>query len=255
MIGEPFNDGQMFNDAPGLPWMVPVPAGSFWMGADDAEDKFASPLEKPRHRVTVRRAFALSRTPVTFEEWDVYAAAVAGGRRPRDYGWGRGVNPVVDVSWDDAMGFIGWLSQRTGRRYRLPSEAEWEYGCRAGTNDVFNTGNSISVEQANYLYTDFRGRPGLGRPVAAGSYPPNAFGLCDMHGNVCQLVADAWHDDYANAPADGSARDGRPESMLRVVRGGGWDAMPRILRCAYRDWAHRAARFDNVGFRVACDLA
>ena len=153
------------------------------------------------------------------------------------------------------MGFVGWLSQSTGRRYRLPSEAEWEYGCRAGTSDVFNTGNSISVEQANYLYTDFRGRPGLGRPVAAGSYPPNAFGLCDMHGNVCQLVADVWHDDYANAPADGSARDGRPESTLRVVRGGGWDAMPRILRCAYRDWAHRAARFDNVGFRVACDLA
>jgi formylglycine-generating enzyme required for sulfatase activity len=254
MIDEPFNDGKAFNDAPGLPWMVPVPAGSFWMGADDAEDKFASPLEKPQHEVTIRRAFALSRTPVTFDEWEAYAAAT-GTRRPRDYGWGRGANPVVDVSWDDAIGFVDWLSQRTGRRYRLPSEAEWEYGCRAGTSTVFNTGNSITFEQANYLYTDFRERPGLGRPVAVGSYPPNAFGLFDMHGNVCQLVADAWQDDYAHAPADGLARDGQPESTLRVVRGGGWDAMPRILRCAYRDWADRAARFDNVGFRVACDLA
>ena len=158
---------------------------------------------------------------------------------------------MVDVSWDEATAYSAWLSERTGRAYRLPSEAEWEYCCRAGTTSVFNTGASISVEQANYLYTDYRDRPGLGRPVEVGSYPPNAFGLFDMHGNVCQLVADAWHDNYLGAPGDGSALTEASDQPWRVVRGGGWDAMPRILRCAHRDWVHRATRFDNVGFRVA----
>ena len=249
--------GRTFCDGPGLPRMVTVPAGSFWMGADDADDKFASPVEKPRHEVVIARPFALGRTPVTFDEWDHYAGE-AGVRCPRDYGRGRGRNPVADVSWDDAVGYAAWLSnragRRAGRRYRLPSEAEWEYACRAGTTTVFSTGSSISVEQANYLYSDFRERSGLGGPVAVGSYPPNPFGLFDMHGNVCELVADAWHDDHAGAPGDGAARNGPAANELRVVRGGGWDAMPRILRCAYRDWVGRNARLDNVGFRVACDL-
>jgi formylglycine-generating enzyme required for sulfatase activity len=236
-----------------VPEVVVVPAGTFWMGADDADDKIASRLEQPRHRVVIARPFGMGRTPVTFEEWDAYAAD-AEGRRPRDYGWGRGRNPVVDVSWDDAMGYVARLSERMGRRYRLPSEAEWEYCCRAGTESVFYTGASISVGQANFLYIDFRERPGLGRPVAVGSYPPNPFGLFDMHCNVRQWVADTWNDDYVGAPADGSARRGPAESKWRVVRGGGWDAMPRILRCAYRDWVGRVSRHDDVGLRISCDL-
>jgi formylglycine-generating enzyme required for sulfatase activity len=221
------------------------------MGADDADDKFAGPLEKPRHLVTIAKPFALARTPTTFDEWDSYARE-AGAHRPRDHGFGRGNHPVIDVSWDDATGYVQWLSARTGRRYRLPSEAEWEYACRAGTQTVFNTGPTLSIDQANYLYTDVRQRPGLGRPVPVASYPPNAFGLYDMHGNVCELTADAWHDAYAGAPADGSAWTD-PATPWRVVRNGGWDAMPRILRCAYRDPLPRSTRFDNVGFRVACD--
>jgi formylglycine-generating enzyme required for sulfatase activity len=234
--------------------MVPVPAGVFWMGAGEAEDKFASPLERPWHEVTIGRSFSIGRAPVTFDEWDAYAGE-AGAHRPRDWGWGRGRNPVVDLSWDDAIDYVQWLSARTGRRYRLPSEAEWEYCCRGGTNEVFYTGSAVSVEQANYLYTDFRECPGLGRPVAVRSYPPNPLGLFDMHGNVCQLVQDAWHDTYTGAPPDGSPwLETSHDSGLRVVRGGGWDAMPRILRCAYRDWIHRSDRFDNVGIRVACDV-
>jgi formylglycine-generating enzyme required for sulfatase activity len=233
--------------------VVTVPAGSFWMGADDADDRFAGPPEKPRHEVRIARPFAVGATPATFDDWDAYAGQT-GARRPRDRGWGRGRNPVVDVSWDDAVGYVDWLSGRECRRYRLPSEAEWEYCCRAGTTGVFSTGSTVSIDQANYLYSDFRQRPGLGRPVPVGSYPPNPFGLFDMHGNVCELVADVWHDDYRGAPTDGAARAGPNDSPLRVVRGGGWDAMPRILRCAYRDWVRRDTRYDNVGFRVACDF-
>ena len=233
--------------------LVTVPAGSFWMGADEADDKFASPPEKPRHRVSIARAFAVGATPVTFEQWDAFAEAT-GARRARDWGRGRGRNPVVDVSWDEAVAYVAWLSARGGRDYRLLSEAEWEYCCRAGGDGVFATGATLSVGQANFLYTDYRERPGLGRPVAVGSYPPNGFGLFDMHGNVCELVADVWGEDYLGAPVDGAARV-TPEGLaLRVVRGGGWDAMPRILRCAFRDWVRRDGRFDNVGFRVACDL-
>jgi formylglycine-generating enzyme required for sulfatase activity len=241
-------------DAARVPMPVTVPAGSFWMGADDADDRFASPLEKPRHEVVIARPFGIGRTPVTFDEWDAYAAD-AGAYLPPDRGWGRGRNPVVGVSWDDASAYAQWLAARAGRAYRLPSEAEWEYCCRAGTRTVFQTGSDISVDQANYLYTDFRERPGLGRLVEAGSYPPNAFGLFDMHGNVCELVEDAWHDHYEGAPLDGSAWAApQADRPWRVVRGGGWDAMPRLLRCAYRDWIHRGQRLDNVGFRVACDV-
>jgi formylglycine-generating enzyme required for sulfatase activity len=232
--------------------MVRVPAGSFWMGADDADDRFASPPEKPRHEVTIERPFEIGRAPVTFEEWDEYAAET-GAPRPRDWGWGRGGNPVIDVSWNDAVDYIAWLSARSRRRYRLPTEAEWEYCCRAGTTTVFSTGSTISTAQANYLYTDFRESPGLGRPVPVMSYPPNSFGLFDMHGNVCELVADVWYDDYRSAPTDGSARLTPSDSPLRVVRGGGWDGMPRLLRCAYRDAIHRDTRCDNIGFRIACD--
>jgi formylglycine-generating enzyme required for sulfatase activity len=221
------------------------------MGADDEGDKFASLLEKPRHKVSIPKPFALAAAPTTFEQWDFYSAET-GARRSRDFGHGRGTLPVIDVSWDDAVGYVEWLSNRTGKPYRLPSEAEWEYACRAGTTSVFNTGPTLSIERANYLYTDVRQRPGQGRPVPVASYPPNGFGLYDMHGNVCELVADAWHDSYADAPADGSAWCD-PASGLRVVRNGGWDAMPRLLRCAYRDWIDPTARYDNVGFRVACD--
>ena len=234
-----------------------VPAVTFSMGAPDEGDKFASALEKPRHAVRLG-AFAMGVTPVTFEEWDAYSAET-GTRRPRDFGWGRGRNPVIDVAWDDAVAYVRWLVAHTGKPFRLPTEAEWEHCCRGNPSGnattAFGTGDSLTVEQANFLYTDVRERPGVGRPVPVASYPPNALGLFDMHGNVCQLVADVWHDSYAGAPCDGSARADHADCPWRVVRGGGWDAMPRILRCAYRDWVHRSSRFDNVGFRVAWDVA
>jgi formylglycine-generating enzyme required for sulfatase activity len=224
------------------------------MGASEREDKFASILEKPRHSVEIRRPFAMGQYPVTFQQWDVFARDYTTVHLPGDHGWGRGRLPVCNVSWDDALAYVRWLSQVTHRPYRLPSESEWEYACRAGTNTVFNTGNSISISQANFLYLDFGNRPGVGRPVAVGFYPANGFGLFDMHGNVCELIGDGWHSNFVGAPADGSPWSGGDESPWRVVRGGGWDGMPRILRAAFRDWVRRDQRLDNMGFRVACDL-
>ncbi|HEV7302320.1 MAG TPA: formylglycine-generating enzyme family protein [Tepidisphaeraceae bacterium] len=252
----PLPAGTTFRDADAAPEMVVLPAGAFTMGATDGDDKFISRIELPRHTVQIKPNVAIGRYPVTFDAWDAYSAAVPSAHRPDDCGWGRGWLPVFNISWDDVQGYLLWLSRITGRAYRLPTEAEWEYGCRAGTTGVFATGSNITVEQANFLYYDYRQEPGKGRPVAVGSYPANAFGLFDMHGNVCELTADDWHDDYTGAPTDGSAwmNSGDRPSQWKVVRNGGWDALPRVLRCAYRDWIGSAQRFDNTGFRVACDL-
>lgn len=242
-----------FHDGNDAPEMVAVPPGEFWMGATE-DDKFASALERPRRRVRIDGRFAIGRIPVTFGQWDAFAADAGPVHRPDDRGWGRGPVPVLNVSWDDAQAYVRWLSCNTGRPYRLPSEAEWEYCCRGGTDGIFSTGSRLTFDEANFLRLDFGGAGGAGRPVPAGSYPPNPFGLYDMHGNVCELVADVWHDTYEDAPPDGVARSDPEASPWRVVRGGGWDGLPRVLRAAFRDWVRRDQRLDNTGFRVACDL-
>jgi formylglycine-generating enzyme required for sulfatase activity len=251
---EAYTPGTCFCDGLTLPEMVVVPPGKFWMGADDEGDKFASLVEKPRHWVQIDHPLAVSRYPITFEQWDACAEGNPDVHRPDDRGWGRGRQPVVNVSWEDAEHYVQWLSIAAGRSYRLLSEAEWEYCCRAGTSGVFSTGNKIGVQDANFLYMDYGDRPGVGRLLPVGSFPANAFGLFDMDGNVSELVADAWHDNYHGAPTDGSAWDQNNATMWRVVRGGGWDALPRILRCPFRDWVHHLKRADNMGFRVACGL-
>lgn len=225
------------------PAVVVIPAGEFVMGATD-DDKFATMHERPRRRVTFARPFALGRHLVTRRQWADYCN-VPGAGEPD---W-----PVLGVSFDDALGYVEHLRNATGRSWRLPSEGEWEYACRAGTTGVFHTGEHLTPGQANYLY-DERGRVvGVGHPTPVGAYPPNAWGLYDMHGNACELVADAWRPTYGDAPCDGGAVTDDGERR-RVIRGGSWDYLPRLLRCAYRDHVDRAARLDHVGFRVALDL-
>lgn len=233
--------------------IVVVPAGRFLMGSGP-EDKFTSVLETPVHEVTIPRPFAIGKFPVTFDEWDAFAAADSVAFSPPDYGLGRGRLAVSSVSWEDAQLYLEWLSAMTGKRYRLPTEAEWEYACRAGTTTSFHTGDGLSLDDANYWYAENGEKIGRGTPLPVGSFPANAFGLHDMHGTVCELVADTWHDGYAGLPCDGSAYHD-PANPLVVRRGGSWDYAARLLRSAFRDWVGRTQRLDNVGFRIACDLS
>jgi formylglycine-generating enzyme required for sulfatase activity len=243
-------------DAPWCPEMVVIPAGRFVMGSSPSEEG-RSAAEGPQHFVTIAEPFALGRYAVTFDEYDEFAATT-GREPPGDGGWGRGRRPVINVSWNDAEAYTAWLSEQTGATYRLPSEAEWEYACRAGTTTPFHFGPTISTEQANYdgNYRYGAGRKGAYREQAlpVGSFPANDFGLHDMHGNVWEWCADVWHDSYDGAPLDGSAWIEGGNQRLRVLRGGSWDNVPGGLRSADRDWYGPGDRGDLPGFRVARTL-
>ena len=242
--------GTKWRDCEQCPEMVVVAPGSFEMGAPpDEEDRRDS--EGPVHRVTIADAFAVGVYEVTFEEWD--ACAMAGGcaGRPDDRGWGRASRPVINVSWKDAKVYVEWLSAVTGEAYRLLSEAEWEYVARAGKRGPFHFDGTISPERANYAVLDSYRR----KTVAVGSFPGNAFGLHDVHGNVWEWVEDCWHADYTDAPTDGSAWTTGGDCSVRVLRGGSWSNGPTILRSAFRFKYASELRSGDFGFRVARALA
>ena len=223
--------------------MVHIPAGSFLMGCQPVE-KGCFESEKPAHQVQVS-AFDIGKYEVTFDEWD--ACVTDGGctQKASDQGWGRGRRPVIHVSWDDAQQYVIWLGRKTGKPYRLPSEAEWEYAARAGTQTAWSFGDD---EQALGDYAWFSGNAG-GQTHPVGEKRPNPWGLYDMHGNVYEWVQDSWHDDYQGAPTDG-----RPwedvSGVSRVLRGGGWFSHGRFLRCAYRDHIDPGLRDQIAGFRL-----
>jgi formylglycine-generating enzyme required for sulfatase activity len=231
------------------PDLVTMPPGRFRMGSPDEEPGHED-SEYPVREVVIARPFALGRMPVTFAQWDRFAGAT-GGWRPPDEGWGRGARPVVNVSWTDAMAYCAWLSARTGRRVRLPSEAEWEYAARAGSGSAYPWGAEIRWGLANGMEAGVAEGGQCTTPV--GAFPPNAFGLHDMMGNVWEWVADCWNSFYVGAPCDGSAwLSGDCER--RVLRGGSWADVPRLLRCAARNRNGRDFRCNDYGFRVAADL-
>ena len=208
--------GRVFRDCPECPEMVVVPAGSFMMGSDESSS------EKPRHRVTIAKPFAVGKHEVTFAEWDacVVAGGCGGGHRPYDRGWGRGRRPVINVSWDDAKAYVLWLNRKTGKQYRLPSEAEWEYAARAGTTTRYSWGDDIGRNRANCANCGSRWDNEQTAPT--GSFRANVFGLHDVHGNVWEWVEDCWSGDYPGAPSDGRAWTGG-DCGNRVLRGGSWD--------------------------------
>ena len=246
--------GRKFSDCAGCPQMVVVPSGSFTMGSPSGAEGRGDD-EGPRHVVRIDYRLAVGVYEVTFAEWDACAnAGGCGGYIPEDKGWGRGNRPVMNVSWNDAQLYLRWLSQRTGQRYRLLSESEWEYVARAGTTTPFHFGSTISTDQANYdgNYTYGGGRKGVYREktISVGSFRANAWGLYDVHGNVWEWVGDCWNDSYTGAPADGSAW-ARGDCAKRVLRGGSWISEPRNLRSASRSWNSTGRRFIDNGFRVA----
>ena len=260
--------------------MVEVSSGSFTMGATDSEyfSMFAGSTnpEGPQHRVDIGYAFAVGVYEVTFAEWNACLDAggcgvfqcgdqTCGEYRPGDEGWGRDTRPVIYVDWDDAQLYADWLSAYTGARYRLLSEAEWEYVARAGTTGPFHFGDTISPDQANYngdvAWTGLSTQ-GVNRrqTVPVGSFPPNALGLHDVHGNVSEWTQDCWNGSYAGAPADGSAWEtgdcpGSDGLYSRVMRGGSWSDISPLLRSSFRTTASNNARRKWIGFRVARDLA
>jgi formylglycine-generating enzyme required for sulfatase activity len=268
--------GEVFSDGSGLPEMVVVPAGQFVMGSppqellrgpDDSED--------PLHLVTFTAPFAIGRFAVTLGEFDAFVTATGHavpdwlfiardeveewiehpGHSFRNPGFEQSArHPVVGVTFADAVAYAAWLTRITGRRYHLPSEAQWEYAARGGTTTPFWWGATISTDQANYngchIYGD--GMRGLNRrgTVPVDSFAANPFGLFQMHGNVWEWCADCWHPSHAGAPVDGSPRtDGDPE--VGVLRGGSWLNGPWVLRAAKRMGDPRAFRHNSFGFRVA----
>ena len=244
--------GNSFKECDDCPEMVVVPAGSFTMGSPEGEEgRRPHTDEGPQHTVTIAWPFAVGRFEVTFAEWDACVAARGCRRNPVDAGWGRGKRPVMYVSWDDiTKEYLPWLSHKTGKAYRLLSEAEWEYAARAGTTTRYAFGDKISKSQAQYSEEGFGS---AGRTVEAGSFPANRFGLHDMHGNVWEWVQDCWNGNYKDAPTDGSAWTAG-DCSNRMLRGGAWDSHPWSLRSAIRDSKRSDYRYDFRGFRVARTL-
>ena len=237
--------------------MVLVPAGRFTMGSpEDEPERGAS--EGPQHEVSLR-SFFMGRYPVTQMQWQAVAALdkvkVDLEASPSEF---QGPNlPVERVSWYEAVEFCERLKKHTQRPYRLPSEAEWEYACRAGSTTPFAFGKMPTTEVANYDGDESYNNGPTGKyrsqttPVDEFGFA-NAFGLSDMHGNVDEWCADHWHDNYEGAPADGSAWQTPNESEYRVLRGGSWNDYPRYCRSATRDSDRPDGRSFNPGFRVCC---
>ena len=197
---------------------------------------------------------------MTFAQWDAARAAGAALPEAGDEGLGRGDRPVINVSWHDARAYCAWLNGRLGLNgvYRLPTEAEWEYACRAGTVTPFSFGPTISPDQANYngnfTYGDGRKGTYRQRTVPVASLPANPWGLHEMHGNVFEWVEDAYRNDYKRAPRAGSQAVQGEGAAPRVLRGGSWGGVPRVLRSAYRGRGIPVVRYNDVGFRLARTL-
>ena len=247
---ERLRPGREFEDCPECPRMVVVPAGEYMMGSRSKE---GTNDERPRHRVRIGKAFAVGKYEVTFAEWDACVAAGGCRRyRPGDRGWGRGKRPVINVSWEDAKAYAGWLSEKTGKEYRLLSESEWEYVARAGATTAYWWGDEIGTGKANCDGCGSRWDDDRTAPV--GWFEANAFGLYDVHGNVWEWVEDCWRGSYSGAPADGSVWVSGGDCSKRVLRGGSWYFNPWHLRSANRNWYSAGFRNDGVGFRIARTL-
>lgn len=251
--------GTSFTDCTGCPEMVVVPAGSFTMGSPREEEGHHND-EEPAHRVTIAKPLAISRFEITRGQFSAFADATGHKTGSSCYVW-QGENlknvkgksfrdpgykqtddhPVACVSWPDVQAYARWLSEKTHQKYRLLSEAEWEYAARAGTTTVFATGDALTEKQANFNTSG---------TVKVGSYQANVFGLHDMHGNLWEWVQDCYVDNYNDSPIDGSANKDS-SGCKRVNRGGGWIDYPKYMRSASRKWDSPADWFSVIGFSLA----
>lgn len=242
--------GTIIKDCPECPEMVVLPGGTFLMGSSPAADPFSNEKptalgfrdNKPEHQVQIQ-SFAIGKYEVTQEQW--YAVMLDNP----SYNKGRKL-PVHWVSWDDVQQFVVKLNQRTGQKYRLPSEAEWEFAARAGTTAEFSFG-SDGATLGNYAW--YR-QNSAAKMQVVGQKLPNIYGLFDMQGNVWEWVEDCWHNDYNGAPTDGSAWTAGCDGSHRVQRGGSWNSIPAYLYPGFRTGDRPAIRNEDFGFRLARDL-
>ncbi len=253
--------GDVFRDCPECPEVVILPPGHFLMGSA-RRGLSVRRAEMPQHLVTIGQPIAVGRYEVTFAEWDACVAdGGCNGHKPGDEKWGRGNRPVIHVDWNDAQRYVSWLSRKTGKPYRLLSEAEWEYAVRADTPTPYYWGEDPRLTEicayANVgpIYNCAEEKRST---VPVGSYRPNNFGLYDMIGNVLEWTADCWNDTYDGAPSDGSVwREGNCE--MRVLRGGSWYEYGRSVLVPFRSSARHYARAHGttnyIGFRVVRTMA
>jgi formylglycine-generating enzyme required for sulfatase activity len=251
---------EKLDDAVGLDMML-IPGGSFKMGSP--EDEIDRSPDESLHDVTVP-TFCMGKYPITQAQWQVVANSNP-ELNTHSFRFTGVELPADNVSWDEATKFCVALSTLTQRTYRLPSEAEWEYACRAGTTTPFHFGKTITTDLANYDGTDdknnkWSGSYGKGpkgiyrrQTTPVGTFPPNAFGLYDMHGNVWEWCQDTWHSNYDGAPNDGSAWIDENDNDYHILRGGSWVVNPQFCRSAFRN--HNCFRDYDVGFRVVCEAA
>jgi formylglycine-generating enzyme required for sulfatase activity len=252
---------QIFTDCTECPSMVVLPPGSFVMGSPEAEEG-RDKDEGPQRKVTIGSPFAVGRFEVTSAEWD--ACKADGDCDDLNVSYPtynkESKAPIVRVTWDDAQAYVSWLTRKTGQQYRLLTEAEWEYAARAGTTTPFSFGSTIMPSQANYdgRHEYRENYVGYSGAIQVGSFPANAWGLYDMHGNVSELTQDCWNKNYRRAPTDGSAWTAG-DCSKRVIRGGHWMRLSTTssggeIRSASRSWTDSTGRYTSVGFRVARTL-
>jgi formylglycine-generating enzyme required for sulfatase activity len=250
---------ESFKECTNCPMMVVIPSGSFTMGSPETEIG-RKENESPQHKVTFVQKFAVGHFSVTFDEWDACVTdGGCNGYSPPDQGWGRGRRPVINVSWNEVQAYLAWLSRKTGKTYRLLSEAEREYVTRAGTITPFWWGPSISTSQANYngnyTYGDDGARGEFrNETVPVDAFAPNPWGLYQVHGNVSEWTEDCWHDNYRDAPTNGSAWTDA-DCRQRARRGGSVGSPPQVLRSAFRLSNPAVNGQAFIGFRVARTLA
>lgn len=228
---------------PEIEW-VTIPEGTFMMGSP--ENEFGRETGEIQHSVALN-GFKMSKYEVTFDQYDKFCEAT-GKKKPDDASWGRGTRPVINVTWNDARAFAEWMG------CRLPTEAEWEYACRAGTTTPFNTGENLTTDEANYdgtyPYHNFKKGASRKKTMPVGSLKPNSWGLYDMHGNVWEWCSDYKEDYTSNTQTNPT---GPLTGYLQVGRGGSWDNIAQRCRSAYRFGRPPTHKSDALGFRLVCE--
>ena len=241
--------GTKFRECADCPEMVVVPSGDFIMGASEG-DKASRKNERPLRRVKIAEPFAMGRFEITFAQWDACVAAGGCSYTPQDRGWGRGNLPVIYTNPSDIDQYLAWITKLTKHNYRLPSEAEWEYAARAGSNTTYPWGNDIGKNNANCLGC---GDQEGDRTTPVGYFKANNFGLFDMHGNVWEWTADCWNGSFGGAPTDGSAWT-IGDCDRRVLKGGAWGKKANDSRSSRRRNDKIDLRSGKRGFRIVMTL-